>query len=118
MKLAVVGHGKMGREVEAVARERGHEVVVVRHGEAFPAGAGAGIDFTRAEAVIDNTGAALAAGARYVIGTTGWDGRMDELRALVDRSGGGVVHAANFSLGVNLFYKVVREAAALFAHFP
>jgi 4-hydroxy-tetrahydrodipicolinate reductase len=118
VKLAVVGYGKMGREVEAVARERGHEPVVVRRGDGFPAGAAAGIDFTRAEAVLDNTRSALAAGARYVIGTTGWDAQLEALRGVVEESRGGVVHAANFSLGVNLFYKVVREAAALFARFP
>jgi 4-hydroxy-tetrahydrodipicolinate reductase len=118
VKVAVVGYGKMGREVEAVARERGHEPVVVRGGSAFPAGVPVGIDFTRADAVLANTRAALGAGARYVIGTTGWDAQGDELARLVAETKGGVVHAANFSLGVNLFYKVVREAAALFARFP
>ena len=118
MKLAVVGYGKMGREVEAVARERGHEPEIVRRGSAFPAGVPVGIDFTRADAVLANTRAALGAGARYVIGTTGWDAEADELARLVAEAKGGVVHAANFSLGVNLFYKVVREAATLFARFP
>jgi 4-hydroxy-tetrahydrodipicolinate reductase len=118
VKLAVVGYGKTGREVEAVARERGHEPVVVGRGAAFPAGVPVGIDFTRADAVLANTRAALAAGARYVIGTTGWDAQADEVARLVEEAKGGVVHAANFSLGVTLFYKVVREAAALFARFP
>ncbi|PYQ51333.1 MAG: 4-hydroxy-tetrahydrodipicolinate reductase [Acidobacteria bacterium] len=118
MKLAVVGYGKMGREVEAVARERAHEPVVVRRGSAFPASVPVGIDFTRADAVLANTRAAMKAKARYVIGTTGWDAQRDELARVVAAAEGGVVHAANFSLGVNLFYKVVREAAALFARFP
>ena len=118
MKLAVVGYGKMGREVEAVARERAHEPVVVRRGSAFPSGVPVGIDFTRADAVLANTRAAMKAKARYVIGTTGWDAQRDELARVVAAAEGGVVHAANFSLGVNLFYKVVREAAALFARFP
>jgi 4-hydroxy-tetrahydrodipicolinate reductase len=118
VKLAVVGYGKMGREVEAVGRERGHEPIVVGRGTPFPAGVPAGIDFTRADAVLANTRAALAAGARYVIGTTGWDAQRDELTRAVEEAKGGVVHAANFSLGVNLFYKVVRDAAALFARFP
>jgi 4-hydroxy-tetrahydrodipicolinate reductase len=114
----VVGYGKMGREVEAVLRERGHEPVTVSHGATFPAGCPVGIDFTRADAVVPNTAAALKAGARYVIGTTGWDSQLGEVRRLVDAGKGGLVHAANFSLGVNLFYKVVREAARLFAQFP
>jgi 4-hydroxy-tetrahydrodipicolinate reductase len=117
MKIAIVGHGRMGREVEMVLRERGHEAVVAGRG-AFPAGCAAGIDFTRADAVLDNTRRALQAGARYVVGTTGWADREAAVRDLVTASGGGLVHAANFSLGVNLFYQVVRHAAALLAHFP
>ena len=118
MRIAVVGHGRMGREVEAVLRERGHEPVIVARGSPFPAGCPVGIDFTRADAVVASTGSALQAGARYVIGTTGWDAQEGEVRRLVEAAGGGLVHASNFSLGVNLFYKVVREAARLFAQFP
>jgi 4-hydroxy-tetrahydrodipicolinate reductase len=110
--------GKMGRAVEAVLRERGHEAVPVTRGGAFPAGCTVGIDFTRAEAVVDDVRAALAAGARYVVGTTGWQDRLPEVRALVEQAGGGLVHAANFSVGVNLFYRIVRDAAALMARFP
>ena len=63
--------------------------------------------------------AALPPGARYVIGTTGWDAQLADVRARWStQAKGGVVHAANFSLGVNLFYKVVRDAAPLFARFP
>jgi len=118
MRVAVVGYGKMGREVESVLRERGHDPVIIRQRASFPVACPVGIDFTRAEAVLANAEAALQAGARYVIGTTGWESSMDDLRALVTAGQGGVVHAANFSLGVNLFYKVVRDAAQLFARFP
>jgi 4-hydroxy-tetrahydrodipicolinate reductase len=118
MKVAVVGLGKMGREVEAVLRERGHEVAAVPRGDPFPAGCAVGIDFTRADAVVENVRAALAAGARYVVGTTGWQDRQAEVQGLVQQAGGGLVHAANFSVGVNLFYRVVRDAAALLARFP
>lgn len=118
MKVAVVGPGKMGREVEAVLRERGHEPVMVGKGDAFPAGCAVGIDFTRGEAVVENVKKALAARARYVVGTTGWNDRADEVRRLVEASGGGLVHAANFSVGVNLFYRIVREAARVLAPFP
>lgn len=118
MRVAVVGLGKMGREVEAVLRERKHEPVLVRRGEAFPPGCAAGIDFTRAEAVESNVAAALDAGARYVVGTTGWQDRMPAVRQLVEARQGGLVWAANFSVGVNLFYRIVRDAAALLARFP
>lgn len=118
MKVAVVGYGKMGREVETVLRERGHEPLVVTRGAAFPPGCPVGIDFTRAEAVFANVAAALAARARYVVGTTGWTAHLPEVSAAVEKAGGGLVHAPNFSLGVNLFYRIVREAAALMARFP
>jgi 4-hydroxy-tetrahydrodipicolinate reductase len=117
VKVAVVGPGKMGREVEAILRERGHEPVMVGKGEGFPAGCAVGIDFTRGEAVVDNVKKALAARARYVVGTTGWNDRVDEVRRLVESAGGGLVHAANFSVGVNLFYRIVKEAAQVMAPF-
>jgi len=115
MRVAVVGYGRMGREVAAVLRDRSHEPVMTRRGSDFPAGCPVGIDFTQPDAVLANTRAALTAGARYVIGTTGWDAQLPELERVVDETKGGVVHAANFSLGVNLFYKVVRDAARLIA---
>jgi 4-hydroxy-tetrahydrodipicolinate reductase len=118
MKVALVGHGKMGHEVEAALRERGHEAVIGPRGAAFPKGCVVGIDFTKADDVPANVEAALKAGARYVVGTTGWADRLEEVRRLVEQSGGGLVHAANFSVGVNLFYRIVRDAAALLAKFP
>jgi 4-hydroxy-tetrahydrodipicolinate reductase len=118
MRVAVIGHGRMGREVEAILLERGHEPVVVAKAAGFPHLCPVGIDFTQADAVLGNARRAIESGARYVIGTTGWGDGEAELRELVKASNGGLVHAANFSLGVNLFYQVVRHAAELLAHFP
>jgi 4-hydroxy-tetrahydrodipicolinate reductase len=118
MKVAVVGYGRMGREVEAVLRERAHEPSVVRRGETFPARCDVGIDFTRADVVLGNLESALAAGARYVVGTTGWSDRESDARRAVERAAGGLVHGANFSLGVHLFYEIVRQAGALVSRFP
>ncbi len=118
MRVAVVGYGKMGREVAAVLRDRHHEPVITLQGKQFPADCPVGIDFTQPDAVLANTRSALKARARYVIGTTGWDGHLGDVQRLVQEAKGGVVYAANFSLGVNLFYKVVREAARIVAHFP
>jgi 4-hydroxy-tetrahydrodipicolinate reductase len=117
MKVALAGHGQMGREVDAVLRERGHTPVGMLRGTGFPAGCAVGIDFTGPDAVVPNVKRALSAGARYVVGTTGWDVHRDEVRRLVEEAGGGLVHAANFSVGVNLFYRIVRQTAALMARF-
>ena len=118
MKIAVVGYGAMGREVEAALREAGHDPVPVRRGDAFPRDCAVGIDFTRADAVPANVGAALAQGARYVVGTTGWHERLADVRRLVEQANGGLVHGANFSIGVQLFFRIVRQASALLASFP
>jgi 4-hydroxy-tetrahydrodipicolinate reductase len=118
MRIAVVGYGRMGHEVESVLRERGHEPVPVPRGGAFPTGCAAGIDFTEADAVVGNVRAALGAHMKYVVGTTGWAAQHEDVRILVTEAGSGLVHAANFSLGVNLFYRVVRQAATLMSKFP
>ena len=118
MKVAVVGPGKMGREVAEVLRERGHEPAMVGASDPFPSGCAVGIDFTKPEAVVENVKKAMATRARYVVGTTGWSAREVEVRRLVEAAGGGLVHAANFSVGVNLFYAIVREAARTLARFP
>src|SRR5262245_488089 len=117
MRVAIVGHGRMGLEVEAELRGHGHEPVVAARGT-FPPDCPVGIDFSRGDAVVDNVARALAAGARYVVGTTGWADRQGEVRRLVESAHGGLVHAANFSVGVNLYYRIVRSAAALLAPFP
>lgn len=117
MRVAIVGYGKMGHEVEAVLRERGHEPLVAARG-GFPPGCAVGVDFTRGAAVPDNVARALSGGARYVVGTTGWSDRLDDVRRSVEGARGGLVHGANFSLGVNLYYRIVRAAATLMAPFP
>jgi len=118
MRMAVVGLGRMGHEVVSVLHERGHEPCPVVRGQAFPDGCAVAIDFTRADAVVANVSAALQAGARLVLGTTGWSAQLSEVRSAIEAAGSGLVYAANFSLGVNLFYRVVRDAALLMARFP
>jgi 4-hydroxy-tetrahydrodipicolinate reductase len=117
MRVAIVGYGKMGHEIETRLNQRGHTPVVAPRGS-FPADCPVGIDFSRADAVADNVARALAANARYVLGTTGWSGDLAAIRQRVEAAGGALVYAANFSLGVNLYYRVVRAAAALLAPFP
>lgn len=118
MRVAIVGYGRMGREVESVLRERGHEPVPADISDPFPADCSTGIDFTEPSAVPANVRAALAAKCRYVVGTTGWSAHFASIAAAVEEAGGGLVYAPNFSLGVNLFYRVVRQAAELLSPFP
>ena len=121
MKLALVGYGKMGRTVEKLAVERGHEVVAKidpvlgtsNIGADTLGGADVAIEFTVPGSAVDNIAALAAAGVNTVVGTTGWQERMDEATAAVTRAGSGMIHATNFSLGVNLFLRLARTAARM-----
>jgi len=121
MKLALVGYGKMGRAVEGVALENGHEVVARIDPTLGTSdidsetlgGAELAIEFTAPGVAVDNITALAAAGVNAVVGTTGWHERMDEATAAVNSAGTGMVHAANFSLGINLFFRLARVAAKM-----
>lgn len=127
MKIALIGHGAMGRLIETLARDAGDEIVAVideRYESASAdglaaelKGADAAIDFTVAGAVRRNVGACLAAGVPLVEGTTGWNEQKDEILGLVRSRDGGFVYGANFSIGVNVFYRIVDHAAELFSRF-
>ena len=121
MKIAIVGYGKMGRMAEQAAAARGHEVVarVGRGGLAAGGldGAEAAIEFSTPEAAVPNVTRLLELGLPVVVGTTGWYARLDEVKRLVEERGGSLVYGANFSVGMNLFFELAREAARLFARF-
>ena len=118
MKLAIIGYGKMGRLIEQLAPEYGFtSVVTVDIGDDFAKAAGAdvAIEFTVPEAVPGNIEKLAAMKLPVVVGTTGWLKHMDRVRAAVEKSGGALVWSPNFSVGVNVFLRVVREAARLLA---
>jgi 4-hydroxy-tetrahydrodipicolinate reductase len=125
MNLLILGRGKTGSLVAEVARERRHPVEVAGSRENAGCAAftpeklrdvGVVIDFTTPHCVLANIEAGARAGKNVVVGTTGWYGEMDRVRRLVEESGTGLVYAANFSVGVNLFFDVARAAAAALRH--
>ena len=120
MKLALHGYGKMGRTIERIAREAGHDVVCVfdvdRNDEL--AGAEVLIDFSHAGALDHALAIACDNQLDLVIGTTGWNERLDEVRSRVDGAGIGCVWASNFSPGANVTFALARRAGELFARFP
>jgi 4-hydroxy-tetrahydrodipicolinate reductase len=128
VRLALFGHGGMGRLVEARAREAGHEIGVIftdrdaARGWEDLAGSLGGIDvavdFSVAAAVPDHAHACARAGVPLVEGTTGWAARLAEVREVVERGRGAMVYGANFSIGVNLFYRIVRTAAEQLSRDP
>jgi 4-hydroxy-tetrahydrodipicolinate reductase len=122
MKIALLGYGKMGQMVEQAALRDGVEVVCVmdpvNESRGQIADADVCIDFSEPAAVIENVGKAAEARVSMVVGTTGWYDRIDEARHLVTESGIGFIYGSNFSVGMNLMFKVVDYAARLFSHFP
>ncbi len=128
MNIALIGYGAMGHLVETRARERGHQIlVVINEAHAgLPAeqlaetlrAAEVAIDFTVAEAVKRNVEACMLSETPIVVGTTGWNDQRPEIEKLATDANGAMVYGANFSIGVNLFYRVAEFAAELFAKFP
>ena len=126
MKLAFFGSGRMGSVVQARARDAGHEIGVVLDindaglaPEALVSalrggGHDAAIDFSVADAVLAHVAACARAGVPLVEGTTGWQAQEAEARRLMTAAGGAMVYGANFSIGVNLFYRLVDRAGELF----
>jgi 4-hydroxy-tetrahydrodipicolinate reductase len=118
MKLAIVGYGKMGRLIEQLAPEYGFTIHArVDLGDDFQIarGADAAVEFTVPEAVAGNVEMLAAMGLPLAVGTTGWAGEMDRVRRAIEKHDTGLVWSPNFSIGVNVFSRLVREAARLLA---
>lgn len=121
--LALIGMGKMGRALQALAPERGFVVVaMLDHDHAISKsslhGAQVAIEFTAPDAAPGNIRACLEAGCPLVVGTTGWYDELPAIAAEVELAQGALLTAPNFSVGVAIFDRVVAEAARLFAGVP
>lgn len=118
MKLALVGYGKMGRMIEALAPEYEfsvHARIDVNDGLQDAVGSDVAIEFSTPEAAVGNIEKLAALGVPVVAGTTGWLGEMDRARAAVEMYGTGLVWSPNFSVGMNVFSRLVQEAAKMLA---
>ncbi|MDP4010360.1 MAG: 4-hydroxy-tetrahydrodipicolinate reductase [Candidatus Spechtbacteria bacterium] len=126
MNLALIGYGSMGFAVRRIAEERGHNIAAVIDPRAPEAtapslkegvfsGADVALDFSLGEAVLDNIKFCREAGVDLVIGTTGWYDKLAEARDSAE--GIGLLWSSNFSIGVNLYFKIVEEAAKLMDNF-
>ena len=118
----------MGTIVQSIALRRGHSVTasIDESSIALSAstlaqkleGCDVAVDFSVGEAIRRNVAACMTAGVAMVEGTTGWSDDFEDVKAVVERYDGAFVYGANFSIGVNLFYRIVDNAAELFARFP
>src|SRR5580692_5147847 len=111
MKLAIVGYGKMGRMIEMLAPEYEfsiHARIDVNDDVEGAQGADVAIEFSTPEAAVGNIEKLAALGVPVVAGTTGWLSQMDRVRAAVEAGGAGLVWSPNFSIGVNVFSRLVK----------
>ena len=133
MKIGLIGYGKMGKMIETAALGRGHQITQIIDpfvseiqrasgtvlSKSFPSAAekACGIDlfleFTKPDTAPDNIKTAAALGKPVVCGTTGWHNRLPEVSAAVEKAGTTLLWSSNFSLGVNLFYRIAAYAAQL-----
>jgi 4-hydroxy-tetrahydrodipicolinate reductase len=121
MKIALIGYGKMGHMIEQAALRRNAEVTCIidpfNESRGSLADCDVAIDFSEPGAVIDNIRAAAQTKVAIVVGTTGWYNRIEEVREIVEQSGIGFIYGSNFSIGVNLMFRLVGRAAEMISQF-
>ncbi len=124
VRIAIIGYGKMGHEIERLAKVRGIDVAAIidpngkgAYGEINKeslANADVAIDFSTPNSVVDNVRKVASLGKNMVVGTTGWYNSINETKDIVRESGIGFIYSPNFSIGVNLFFKIVEESSKFF----
>ncbi|MBI2653849.1 4-hydroxy-tetrahydrodipicolinate reductase [Candidatus Woesearchaeota archaeon] len=124
MNIAIVGYGRMGHEIEKIAKAKGIDVVSIIDPNASDAthreinedsmqDVDVCIDFTTPNSVIDSIQKISKFRKNIVVGTTGWYDKLEEARKIVNQSNIGLIYASNFSIGVNVFFKIVENAAKI-----
>jgi 4-hydroxy-tetrahydrodipicolinate reductase len=125
MKIAILGYGKMGLIIEKLAIERGHEIVLkvnadnlgdlsisnLKHAEVA-------IDFSTPDSVLQNIATCFDAGVPIVVGTTGWYGRLQEIKDQCVEGGNTLIYGSNFSVGVNVFFHINKILAKIMNRYP
>ncbi len=118
MKIALLGYGKMGKIIETLAKQKGHKIVFTASrstSEGKLTDADVAIEFSTPEAAVTNLTACFENGIPVVSGTTGWLKEYDNMLNLCEARNGSFIYASNFSVGVNLFFKINEQLAALMA---
>jgi 4-hydroxy-tetrahydrodipicolinate reductase len=128
MNIAIIGYGQMGKIIETIALERGHKISStvdpvnkaakyrkIDHSSLW--NADVCIDFTNPETVLTNVKAMAKEKKNIVLGTTGWHKHFDQIKQIVQQNNTGFIYAANFSLGMNIFYQIIKHAASMFNQF-
>jgi 4-hydroxy-tetrahydrodipicolinate reductase len=120
MKIALLGYGKMGKVIERIALERGHEIVLKKSSSTTFEGlknADVAIDFSIPDCAVENISQCLNNGIPVISGTTGWLEHYDKMVALCNEKQGAFIYGSNFSLGVNLFFELNDYLAKMMSKF-
>jgi 4-hydroxy-tetrahydrodipicolinate reductase len=128
MRIAIVGNGRMGKAIAAVAEDQGHTIHTVVTSDENPggralsatrlSGSDVAVEFTSPGAAVDNLEKLVALGIPTVTGTTGWYDALPRVAAWTRKHSGALLHSPNFSVGVHLFLRTARELAGLMKHRP
>jgi len=120
MRIAIIGYGKMGKTIEALAIDRGHEIVAIVDFDSSSSiqelnntDIDVAIEFTNPDVAFENLATLVRKNIPAISGTTGWLEKYEELCALVKEEDSGFLYASNFSVGVNIFFKLNRVLAKL-----
>jgi 4-hydroxy-tetrahydrodipicolinate reductase len=115
MKFALLGYGRMGKEIEKVAISRGHEVVIKSDGKDVYdiSTADVAIDFSIPDSAFKNISNCINNQIPVISGTTGWLEKYDDAIALCKENNGAFIYASNFSLGVNIFFELNNQLAKM-----
>ncbi len=125
MQITIIGYGRMGREVEAMASSKGHEVVLridkdnrdMLDSPVFSQ-TNVAIEFSTPETAFDNISGCIMKGIPVVSGTTGWIERLPEIVNMVKKEDGSFLYASNFNIGVNILFSLNKRLASIMNGFP
>ena len=127
MKIAIIGYGKMGHEIENVAKDRGMTVRTIDSSaedadykeinEESMKDVDVCVDFTHPDSVIGNIEKVSEFGKNIVVGTTGWYDKTDDVKKIIEEAGTGLIWSGNFSIGVNIYFKMIENAAQIINKF-
>ncbi|MFT6746020.1 MAG: 4-hydroxy-tetrahydrodipicolinate reductase [Glaciecola sp.] len=125
MRIALLGYGKMGKEIEKIAVERGHEISLKVDGDNLKSfnsdslsGSDVAIEFSTPETAYQNIQICFSANTPVVAGTTGWLNKLDSCIAQCNKESAGLFYASNYSVGVNVFFEINKKLAQIMANYP
>lgn len=125
MRIALIGYGKMGKAIESIALEKGHEVVITIDlnnaadlNKENMAKADVAIEFTGPHSAFANVMKCLEIGIPLVCGSTGWLEHWNEVKSFCEKQNGTLIYASNYSIGVNLFFELNTRLAKLMSGYP